>query len=269
MSVKFLVPEINKKRWAEEFKYKMNIRELKSKDLSDIGAETNYEQKINKFKNGSIPSIDCFLTLCRFFNLPPDSFLFAKPKWVECDIDFWSAGISNNRLLGVYNNDFYVIPNYKEKESDIKSDCDRVYGITFMKKEPNPSFFKDFHLYGTEYDLNERVEDGKIIYRFPYVNDEKTSEKIFSLLKKKKFSNKQIQTLLEITPQSLTNRKRKKQSWTVKDIYKLSWILNSPFESLVEIDYREETRESLFDPIVFIMHYQGEYEEDEEAQLER
>lgn len=263
------MPEIDRSRWAEEFKDQMRICKLKSKDLSDIGAETNYEQKINKFKNGAIPSLDCFLTLCRFFNLPPDSFLFAKPKWVECDIDIADTGVSSNRLLGVYKDVFYVIPDYKEKKSDRKHERGRIYELTFMEKEPNPSFFKDFHLYGTKYDLNERVEDGKIIYRFPYVNDEKTSEKIFSLLEKKKFSNKQIQNLLEITPQSLSNRKRKNQSqeWTIQDIYKLSWILNMPFESLIEIEYREETRESLFDPIVFIMHYQGEYEEDEEAQL--
>jgi hypothetical protein len=49
----------------------------------------------------------------------------------------------------------------------------------------------------------------------------------------------------------------------------MTWILSSPFESLVAIDYREEARESFFAPIVFIMPYQGEYEEDEEAQLER
>jgi len=74
------------------------------------------------------------------------------------------------------------------------------------------------------YDLNERVVEGKIIYRFPYVNNEKTSKKNLFAFEK-------------------------------KQLYKPT---NT---SLVEIDYREETRESLFDPIVFIMHYQGEYEE--------
>ncbi len=261
MSIKFLVPEIDKDRWAKEFKEELRICKLKSKDLSDIGAETNYEQKINKFKNGSIPSIDCFLTLCRFFNLPPDSFLFAKPKWVECDIDIADTGVSSNRLLGVYKDVFYVIPDYKEKKSDRKHERGRIYELTFMEKEPSPSKFSTFHLYGTNYDLNERVVEGKIIYRFPYVNNEKTSKKIFSLLKKNNFTSQQIQDLLEISPQSLTNRKRQEQAWTIKDIYKLSWILNMPFESLVEIDYRKETRESLFDPIVYIMHYQGAEEE--------
>lgn len=263
------MPEIDRDRWAKKFKEKLLIYKLKSKDLNDIGAETNYEQKIDKFKNGSIPSIDCFLTLCRFFNLPPDSFLFAKPKWVECDIDFLETGISLNRWLGWSGDVYYVIPFNENKHED-KGCHDDVcpYHITFFEKEPSPSKFSNFHIYGTKYDLNERVVEGKIIYRFPYVNNEKTSKKIFSLLKKNNFTSQQIQTLLEISPQSLTNRKRQKQAWTIKDIYKLSWILNMPFESLVEIDYREETRESLFDPIVFIMHYQGEYEEGEGERLE-
>lgn len=253
MSVKFLVPEINKERWAEEFKYQMSIRELKSKDLSDIGAETNYEQKINKFKNGSIPSIDCFLTLCRFFNLPPDSFLFAKPKWVECDIDFGDTGISLNRWLGWLGDVYYVIP-FNENKSEGKKSRGSVsaYKVTLFDKEPSPSKFSNFHLYGTKYDLNERVDEGKVIYRFPYVSKEETSKKIFSLLEKYKISNKQIQTLLGLSSQSLTNRKNQSQEWTIQDIYKLSWLLNMPFESLIEIEYREETHESLFDPIVYM-----------------
>lgn len=247
------MPEINKERWAEEFKYQMSIRELKSKDLSDIGAETNYEQKINKFKNGSIPSIDCFLTLCRFFNLPPDSFLFAKPKWVECDIDFGDTGISLNRWLGWLGDVYYVIP-FNENKSEGKKSRGSVsaYKVTLFDKEPSPSKFSNFHLYGTKYDLNERVDEGKVIYRFPYVSKEETSKKIFSLLEKYKISNKQIQTLLGLSSQSLTNRKNQSQEWTIQDIYKLSWLLNMPFESLIEIEYREETHESLFDPIVYM-----------------
>ena len=253
MSVKFLVPEIDRDRWAEELREQIRSKGLKSKDLIDIGAETNYEQKINKYKNGAIPSMDWFLSLCRFLTSSPDSLLFAKPKWVECDIDFLETGISLYRWLGWLGDVYYVIP-FNENKSEGKKSRGSVsaYKVTLFDKEPSPSKFSNFHLYGTKYDLNERVDEGKVIYRFPYVSKEKTSKKIFSLLEKYKISNKQIQTLLDITPQSLTNRKRKKQSWTVKDIYKLSWILNSPFESLIEIEYREETRESLFDPIVYI-----------------
>ena len=221
--------------------------------MSDIGAEINYEQRINKYKNGAIPKIDGFLTLCRFFNLPPDLFLFAKPKWVECDIDFGDTGISLNRWLEWLGDVYYVIPFNENKHED-KGCHDDVcpYHITLFEKEPSPSKFSNFHLYGTKYDLNERVDEGKVIYRFPYVSKEKTSKKIFSLLEKYKISNKQIQTLLGLSPQSLTNRKNQSQEWTIQDIFKLSWILNMPFESLIEIEYREETRESLFDPIVYI-----------------
>ncbi len=253
MSVKFLVPEINKKRWAAEFKKRIRSRKLKSRDLSDIGAEINYEQRINKYKNGAIPKIDGFLTLCRFFNLPPDLFLFAKPKWVECDIDFGDTGISLNRWLGWLGDVYYVIPfNEYKSEGNKSRGSVSAYKVTLFDKEPSPSKFSNFHLYGTKYDLNERVDEGKVIYRFPYVSKEETSKKIFSLLEKYKISNKQIQTLLGLSPQSLTNRKNQSQEWTIQDIYKLSWILNMPFESLIEIEYREETRESLFDPIVYI-----------------
>ena len=253
MSVKFLVPEIDRDRWAEELREQIRSKGLKSKDLIDIGAETNYEQKINKYKNGAIPSMDWFLSLCRFLTSSPDSLLFAKPKWVECDIDFLETGISLNRWLGWLGDVYYVIPFNENKHEDQGCHDDVCpYHITLFEKEPSPSKFSNFHLYGTKYDLNERVDEGKVIYRFPYVSKEKTSKKIFSLLEKYKISNKQIQTLLGLSPQSLTNRKNQSQEWTIQDIYKLSWILNMPFESLIEIEYREETHESLFDPIVYI-----------------
>ena len=67
MKVKFLVPEIDKARWAEKFKEELSIFKLKSKELSEIGAETICPQRINKYKNGAIQKIDTFLTICRFF----------------------------------------------------------------------------------------------------------------------------------------------------------------------------------------------------------
>ena len=48
MKVKFLVPEIDKARWAEKFKEELNIFKLKLKELSEIGAETICPQRINK-----------------------------------------------------------------------------------------------------------------------------------------------------------------------------------------------------------------------------
>ena len=46
MSVKFLVPEIDRDRWAEELREQIRSKGLKSKDLIDIGAETRYRRWI-------------------------------------------------------------------------------------------------------------------------------------------------------------------------------------------------------------------------------
>ena len=44
MKVKFLVPEIDKTRWAKKFKKEIQLYELKSKELSEIGSEIISEQ---------------------------------------------------------------------------------------------------------------------------------------------------------------------------------------------------------------------------------
>ena len=240
MKVKFLVPEIDKERWAEKLKKEINLYKLKSRNLSNIGSASISEQNINNLKNGSIPTIDYFLTICRFFYLPPDIFLHANPKWIECEIN----DVSNFSILGQINNTYYISPFRKN--------------IKELLCEPNPGFFSNCHLCGTEYYSSKHViGDSNNLYQIPYLNSEKTSEKIFSLLKKYNLSNKQIQILLGLSPQSVTNRKRNeiKQGWIIKDIYKLSWILNVPFEELLVIDYRDETRKALFDPIDFLEHY--------------
>lgn len=246
MKAKFLVPEIDRGRWAEEFNKELKIRKLKSKQLKNIGSTSISEQNINSIKKKlAIPKIESFLPICRFFVRPPDIFLQANPKWIECEID----DVSKFSVLGKIDDTYYISPFRKNIEE--------------MPYEPNPAIFSDCHLYGTEYDSFEEVIEGKILYHIPYFNSEKTSEKILALLKEYNLSNKQIQKLLELSPQSVTNRKRKeiKQGWTTKDIYKLSWILNMPFEELLVIDYHDEIRESLFDPIVFLEHYVSDVEE--------
>ena len=120
----------------------------------------------------------------------------------------------------------------------------------------NRSNARTKHDDGTKYDSYESVVEGKVIYHIPYVNGEKTSKKIFSFIDECKFSDKQLVTLLGLNnQQSISNRRNYTNEWTISDIYKLSWILNKPFEDLIEIDFHEETRESLFNPIVFLEHY--------------
>lgn len=253
MKVKFLVPEIDKARWAEKFKEELTIFKLKSKELSEIGAETISEQRINKYKNGAIPKIDTFLTICRFFTSSPDEILSANPKWMECEIDCKIEDFPPERVFGVFQGTYYIVPSYRVYER--KHNFVTLI-IRRLLKEPDPSRYSDFHFYGTEYDSYESVVKGKIIYHIPYVNGEKTSKKIFSFLDEYNFSDKQLTTLLDLNnPQSITNRRNNKTEWTISDIYKLSWILNKPFEDLIEIDFHEETRESLFNPIVFLEHY--------------
>ena len=252
MKVKFLVPEIDKVRWAEKFKEELSIFKLKSKELSEIGAETICPQRINKYKNGAIPKIDTFLTICRFFTSSPDVILSANPKWMECEINCKIEDFQPERVFGVFQDTYYIVPSDKAYE--------RKYNyVTFVRRlreEPDPSQYSDFHFYGTKYDSYESVVKGKIIYHIPYVNGEKTSKKIFSFLDEYKFSDKQLTTLLDLNnTQSITNRRNNKTEWTISDIYKLSWILNEPSEDLNEIDFHEETRESLFNPIVFLEHY--------------
>ena len=88
MHVKFLVPEIDRKKWSEEFKRYVDTRGFTINDLSNISAEPNSAQIINKIKhNGTIPTLDRFLAICRFFVWAPDRFLTPIPKWVECEVD--------------------------------------------------------------------------------------------------------------------------------------------------------------------------------------
>lgn len=252
MKVKFLVPEIDKARWAKKFKEELNIFKLKSKELSEIGAETICPQRINKYKNGAIPKIDTFLTICRFFTSSPDVILSANPKWIECEINCKIEDFPPERVFGVFHDTYYIVPSYKAYENKYNY----VTFVRRLREEPDSSQYSDFHFYGTKYDSYESVVKGKIVYHIPYVNGEKTSKKIFSFLDEYKFSDKQLVTLLDLNnPQSITNRRNNKTEWTISDIYKLSWILNKPFEDLIEIDFHEETRESLFNPIVFLEHY--------------
>ena len=253
MKVKFLVPEIDKVRWAEKFKEQIQTNKLTSRDLQNIGSETYTEQNIYKYKKGSIPTIDRFLTFCRYLLTSPDEFFSPIPKWIECELNCKVEDFPRYRILGKLEETFYIIPTYLIPTKP----CNYIKNIFLeFPTEPNPNDFSDFHFHKTEYDINEHISEGKLIYRIPYVKDEETSKKIFSLLDGYKFSDKQLATLLCLNnSQSITNRRNNKNKWTVSDIYKLSWILNKPFEDLIEIGFRNETRESYFDFLVYIKEF--------------
>lgn len=244
MKAKFLIPEIDKKRFAENLSEEMRRSKLELKSLTEIGVEEVSTASIWQYREGKkFPTINRFLTLCRFFTTAPDVFLSPIPKWVECEID----DISKFSVLGKFNDVYYIAPNFKEN-SESK--------IPELSEEPKPESFCDLHLYGTEYDDTEKHHEGKIIYRFPKVNDVETSKKIANLLSEYNISKDQLQILLEYNQkESIRLRENNTRPWNLENIYKFSWIFNKPIEELLAIDYHEETHESLPDPLIFLKHY--------------
>ena len=244
MKAKFLIPEIDKKRFAENLSEEMRRSKLELKSLTEIGVEEVSTASIWQYREGiKFPTINRFLTLCRFFTTAPDLFLSPIPKWVECEID----DISKFSVLGKFNNVYYIAPNFKEN-SESK--------IPELSEEPNPESFFNLHLYGTEYDDTEKHYEGIIIYRFPKVNDVETSKKIANLLSEYNISKDQLQILLEYNQkESIRLRENNTRPWNLENIYKFSWIFNKPIEELLAIDYHEETHESLFNVASFIEHY--------------
>ena len=145
MKAKFLIPEIDKKRFAENLSEEMRISKLELKSLTEIGIEEVSTASIWQYREGKkFPTINRFLTLCRFFWTAPDVFLSPIPKWIECEIE----DISKFSVLGKFNDVYYIAPNYKENSESSKK-------IPELSEEPNPESFFNLHLYGTEYDDTE------------------------------------------------------------------------------------------------------------------
>lgn len=247
MKVKFLVPEIDRKRFSEELSYKRKLHELELKDFERTGIKENTESIISQYCTGKkFPTMWNFISICRFLNTPPDYFLFAKPKWIECDLD----DISYFSVLGKHNDTYYIVPS--------KGESAFLYRCTFsinneLKEEPDPNIFSDLSIYGTRYDFGQKRKDGIVTYKHPVINEQKTSDKIFSLLKDINFSEEQVQKLLSLSASSINNRRNiKYNNWTIKDLYKLSLILNRPFEDFLELEESNEQTDSIFDDDLFL-----------------
>ena len=271
MKVKFLVPEIDRNRFSESLKYRMDWFKKSSKDLTNIGSESYTEQNIYKYKKGSIPSIDRFLTICRYLLTPPDEFLSPIPKWIECEIN--NNDILKFPLIGQIDDTYYVAPP-KVYPWEILTNY-KISSFEELPEEPSPESYRDFHLYVRREDSFVICDNDKYIYRFPRVDDEKTSKKIFEILENYNLSTKQLMILLGFSsPADITNRKAKikntskGQSWTIKDIYKLSWILNKPFEEFLEFkpnEQEEETRNVPFDVVFYLEHIFGDESAEEDV----
>ena len=245
MKVKFLVPDINTKQFAKDFSWLLHCLKLELKSLSNIGTEENSESLVFQYKkNKKFPSINRFLSICSFFHSSPDSFLSAKPNWIECEVD----DISKFSVYGKIGDTYYVIPNndgpYQNRENHE------------LTEEPDIEFFTGFHFYKDTDKNQEKNEEGKYIYRFPSINDNKTADLIENILAEYKLTIKQLSTLLKYKqPVSIYSRFKRTKPWTLDNIYKLSWILNKPIQDLIVVENQEETCESHFEPVFFLEHY--------------
>lgn len=255
MKAKFLIPEINYEKFTKDFSHIMKVYKLQLKDFEQISAEENSTSLISQYKLGKkFPTINRFLAICRFFMESPDYLLSPKPKWIECEID----DISKFNVLGKFNDVYYITPSYKYSFEYKKI-------ISILSEEPAPEIYSDFHLHGTRYEDFENHYKGKIIYRFPCINDEQTHKLIKKTLDEYKLSYDQLQILFEYNQkESFRRREKQTQGWTIENLYKLSWIFSKPIEELIVLNFHEETHESLFDPVLFLEYYLEENDEDED-----
>lgn len=255
MKVKFLVPEIDRERFCKNLSYKRKTNKIDLKEFKRIGLEQNIESMISQYCHGKkFPTMCMFLSICKVLNTPPDYLLAANPEWVECDVE----DISKFSVLGKFNDTYYIVPS--------KGECAFLYEAKFngkekyffskdneLKEELNPKVFSDLSIYGTRYDLGQERRDGIVTYDYPAINEQKTSDKVFSLLSDYDLSEEQVQKLLSLSHESIVNRiDAKYNHWTIRDLFKLSWILNMPFEDFLVFDESDEQIDSFYDDDLFL-----------------
>ena len=243
MKVKFLVPEIDRERFSKRFSNERKTCFVNPKDLSDIGKENNLIESIYMYMEGKrFPTLDRFLTICRFFGKSPEDFLPAIPKWIECEID----NISQFSVLGKINQTYYLAPhdacNKFHKRNISYNSKEKVVIEKELFEEPDPLFFSDFQLFV--------ISTHKREHRLPCVNIDKTDLRIKNLLNSYGLNSVNILTQLLEYPQPESARRLLKndQHWAGKspdNIFKLSWILDIPFEDLLGIDYHQSDEASL------------------------
>ncbi len=237
MKVKFLVPDINEEKFAKDLQEKFTREELELKSFKNIATEDISEQLTYNYLNGiNFPSINRFLAICRYFDTSPDNFLTPIAKWVECEMD----DISKFSVLGTFNDTYYVVPNKLGSYCGLGKE---------LLEEPDPSLFS---IKFTESNYYEIESNGDITYKIPSVKENETSDLIAKYLSEYKITDEQLEILLGYNQsESIRRLLNKLQTWPLEKIYKLSWILNKPFESLIEIDYREKVKPGFFNPIVY------------------
>lgn len=252
----FIVPDIDKEQFGSNLKKIRLAFEMKQKDLSIINRGDISEQTVSQWESGKkLPAIETFLNLCHFFTISPDKLLFAKVKVINLELREQFA----QRYIRIINTmtenkdgtiDFgeeYIY--YPEKYGKCHFPYfDHAEYLNLTYEECIQGYIHDLN--ATHLDSNHFYE-GQVVWPkhriqqfYCLVDDDKTRDKINSLLKDYKVSDDTLQALLSFKSiESIRRLKRGDQKWGIDLLYQLSWILDMPFEDLLvykPLDYTQE-----------------------------
>ena len=152
-------------------------------------------------------------------------------------MDFSEESFNAEKVLTAKKQITYDTSENKFVKFIIKSTIIYLNEAKEFDVEPGLDLFDDFHLRGKLYDKKRR-------FRIPQINIEKTNVKVNNYLYKYHLHSVDILTKLLGYNQDTSIKRlfEGSQTWAGRYpdlIYKLSWILDKPFEQLLVIDYHK------------------------------
>lgn len=242
----FFIPTINKEYFGNRLRELRKTYGMTQKNLTVITNGGITEQRVSQWENGKkMPDINTFLNICHFFKLSPDKMLrgIIHPvilelpellKYTWCYYDETWEYLDDKHII-THGEYFYWPDNYAE--------CHYPY-LRFMERD-NLTYEEAMQAHTR--DLSEIAIESNFSYEgafawpkrgiqqyYTSINDNKTQEKINHLLIKHNLSDETLQILLGYKSiESIKRLKCGKQKWDVNNLYKLSWILDLPFEELI------------------------------------
>lgn len=253
MKTYFVIPEINVEAISKKISKALKSEAVSRQELKNLNDQEISSTSANNYaKFIDVPRINRFLSLCRKLVYTPDALLSPTPTLVECDITknedkfpWKKEAIINGEkchLVFPYWNGF----SNEDGTDYCQIDFSKEFDITPFYRYQIPARFTADLL---------RTKDDKILYQVPLIKDEETRNKINALLEEYGITNEQLQLLFGLKKnqrQTVYNLRKGVQYWSVKYIYKLTWILSMAFEDIIEIKLSDETLESFRDDAYFM-----------------
>lgn len=260
MKTYFVIPEINTKAFSEIIEQSLKAESVSRQELKNLNEEEICHTSANNYAKGEdIPGINRFLSLCRKVLHAPDYLLSPIPKLIECDISknedkfpWKKEGIVNGEKCLIV---FPWWPGFSNIDGSDYCQID-------FSKEFDITPFYNYHIPGGFTCNLLGSKECKILYQIPFIDNEKTTKKINDLLEEYKITNEQLQLLFGLKKeqrQTIYNLRKGVQKWSVKYIYKLSWIFSMPFEEIIKINLSDRCLESFYDELYFVYNC-GDYE---------